>query len=182
MLDVDDILVPGGVADTLSSLVDSGAIGAVGITGLGHPDAMLGVVESKRFAVLLAYCNLLNPSATKPAHAAWRAQDYLELANRADAVGMGVIGFRTLAGGALAPAEGGSPTAGLPEQRRSAELEADRIKGRGFECLVDEPSQLPRLAVRFALSQPALHSVIVGIADLAQMAEALAAVEDGSPR
>jgi len=179
VLDVDDVLVPGGIADTLSSLVDSGAIGAAGITGLGHPDALLEVVESNRFALLLAYCNLLNPSATKPAHAAWRAQDYLELATRADAAGMGVIGFRALAGGALAPAEDRSPTARLLPDCAARELEADRIKARGFDFLVDDPAELPRLALRFALSQPALHSVIVGIADLAQMAEAVAAVEAG---
>ena len=181
VLDVDDILVPGGVADTLDSLVDGGLVGAAGITGLGHPDAILEVVDSKRFALILAYCNLLNPSATTPAHAAWRAQDYLELANRAAAIGMGVIGFRTLAGGALAP------RAGLVAQSTSTvaecaarELEADRIKARSFEDLVDQPSQLPRLAVRFALSQPALHSVIVGIGDLAELTEALAAVDDGA--
>jgi aryl-alcohol dehydrogenase-like predicted oxidoreductase len=180
VLDVDDILVPGGVADTLKTLVDDGAIGAVGITGLGHPDAILEVIDSRQFGLLLAYCNLLNPSATNPAHAAWRAQDYLELANRADEVGMGVIGFRTLAGGALAPhPDAGTPLPGGLTECAERELAADRIKARGFEFLVEDPSQLPRLAVRFALSQPALHSVIVGISDLAQMAEALAAVVDG---
>jgi hypothetical protein len=82
-----------------------------------------------------------------PAHAAWRSQDYLEVANRAAALGVGVIGLRPLAGGAL-----GCSTAD-PSHPGEAELAADRIKGRRFDFLVDDPSLLPRLAIRFALSQ-----------------------------
>jgi aryl-alcohol dehydrogenase-like predicted oxidoreductase len=171
VLDVDDILVPGGVADALATLVDSGTVGAIGITGLGHSDAILEVVESKRFGLVLAYCNLLNPSATTPAHAAWRAQDYLELANRAATLGMGVIGLRPLAGGALASP--GQTHPGEPE------LDADRVKARRFEFLVDDPAQISGLAVRFVLSQPALRAVLVGVSNRTQLNDVLAATAEG---
>lgn len=172
VLDVDDVLVPGGVADVLSGLVDSGVAYAVGITGLGHTDAIFEIVESKRFHVLLAYCNLLNPSATMAAHAAWRAQDYLEVANRAAALGMGVIGLRPLAGGALT--NGASCS-----DHNEPELAADRVKARRFDFLVEDPSLLPRLAIRFALSQKSVDSVLVGARDLTDAADVLAAAEEG---
>jgi 1-deoxyxylulose-5-phosphate synthase len=63
----------------------------------------------------------------------------------------------------------------LPEGLRSLAEASDRMR----EALGDTWESLPRTALRFCLSVPGVHSVLVGLRSLAELADAIAAQDAG---
>jgi aryl-alcohol dehydrogenase-like predicted oxidoreductase len=99
------------------------------------------------------------------------------------AAGVGVVGIRVLAGGALSGAAERHPIAGpAPEPIGSAmSYEADLDRARRLMPLVKEgfAASLAEAATRFALSHPAMGTILVGMATPQQFEDALAAVQKG---
>ena len=97
--------------------------------------------------------------------------------------GVGVVGIRVLAGGALSGSAERHPIAGLaPEPIGSAlSYEADVDRARRLMPLIQEgfAASLTEAATRFAISHPAMGTILVGMATPQQFEEALAAVEKG---
>jgi len=126
---LNHVLGPGGVADALDNLRSEGLIRFMGFTGLGDTQALLQVIESRRFDLCQAYINLLNPSAAEDVPANFTGQNFGGLIRKASQNGIGVAAIRVLAGGALggevsrtgyaAPTVGGALATG-------GEYEADR--------------------------------------------------------
>lgn len=179
VLSVDDVLASGGVADIMNRLKDKGTIGATGFTALGHTDSVLRVLDSRVFDCAQVYYNLLNPSAGAPTVAAWRAQDYEQIIPRAASLGVGVVGIRSLAAGALSETSALHRFAKSYSSLARSEVDADRVKAQAFRALVPEGIGMAQFALRFALSEARIDTVLVGISERAHLDEALAAYEAG---
>ena len=125
----------------------------------------------------------LNPSAATELPANYPAQDYGRVFDHTKAAGVGVVGIRVLAGGALSGSSERHPIAGpAPEPIGSAmSYAADIDRARRLMPLVKEgfASSLAEAATRFALSHPAMGTILVGMATPEQFEEALAAVLKG---
>ncbi len=99
------------------------------------------------------------------------------------AAGTGVIGIRVLAGGALSGSAERHPIASpAPAPIGSAmSYDADVARARRLMPLVDEgfAASLAEAATRFAISHPALGTILVGMATPREFEDALAAVLKG---
>ena len=127
--------------------------------------------------------NMLNPSAGEELPKNYPAQDYGRLFDPTKAAGVGVVGIRVLAGGALSGSAERHPIASpAPEPIGSAmSYDADIERARRLMPLVKEgfAGSLTEAATRFALSHPAMGTILVGMATPQQFEDALAAVEKG---
>ena len=180
VLSVDDVLSPGGVADIISGLKRKGLVGVSGFTALGHTDAVVRVLASGAFDCAQVYYNLLNPSAAVGTVAAWRAQDYEEIIPRAADLGVGVVGIRALAAGALSDGNELHRFAKNYSSLALAEVNADRCKAKAFRGLIPEGIGMAQFALRFALSQPLIDTILVGISERSHLEEALTAQRAGA--
>jgi aryl-alcohol dehydrogenase-like predicted oxidoreductase len=152
-----------------------------GFTALGDTPAIQSVVES--FDSAQVSYNLLNPSAGAEVPSGYPAQDYGNLLSRANASGVGTIGIRVLAGGALSGIETRHPL-GMPsvDPIGSASTYAGdvaravrfgEVVKRGFAQSVVEVS------IRFVLSNPNLTTTLVGLSTLEQLEHAGQSAEKG---
>lgn len=180
-LSVEAIL--GEVAPTLQKLRDEGKIRHFGITALGETPALHRVVASGAFDTAQICFNALNPTADAVVPAGYPAQDYGQLMRAAHDGGMGTIGIRVLAGGALSGSAERHPLnmQSVEPIGSGTDFETDVARARRFQPLLDAgaATSLPELALRFAISCPALSTTLVGLANLAQLEAAFSAVEKG---
>ena len=174
---IDHVLGERGVADTLDRLRASGITRFIGITGLGEPGAVQEVIESGRVDSAQIYCNLLNPSAARTMPDAWSGHDFGQVIEACKAKDVAVMNIRVLASGVLATDERHGreiqivPDADLP-------LEAMRAKAV-FDKLGKRFGTRAQTALRFSLANPDLSCIVVGMAELDHLEQALAASEMG---
>ena len=175
--------IMGEVVPTFEKLRGQGKIRFPGLTAIGDTPALHEVIGSGAFASAQVVYNMLNPSAGEALHAAYPAQDYRRLFDATTAAGTGTIAIRVLAGGALSgSAERHRIASPPPEPIGSAETyEADIAIARRFLPVVQEghAASLTEAATRFAISNHAVGTILVGIATPQQFEDALAAVEKG---
>jgi aryl-alcohol dehydrogenase-like predicted oxidoreductase len=160
-----------------------GKIRFLGITALGDTAALRQVIDANAFDSAQIVYNMLNPSAGEELPANYPAQDYGRLFDHTEAAGAGVVGIRVLAGGALSGSAERHPIAGpAPEPIGSAmNYDADIDRARRLLPLVKDgfAATLTEAATRFALSHPAIGTLLVGMATPQQFEDALAAVQKG---
>ena len=166
-----------------SACAQQGKIRFLGITALGDTAALHQVIDARVFDSAQVVYNMLNPSAAGALPASYPAQDYGRLFDHTKAAGVGVVGIRVLAGGALSGSAERHPIAGpAPEPIGSAmSYDADIDRARRLMPLVEEgfAASLTEAATRFALSHPAMGTILVGMATPQQFEDALAAAEKG---
>jgi aryl-alcohol dehydrogenase-like predicted oxidoreductase len=171
------------VAPAFERLRQQGKIRFLGITALGDTAALHQVIDARVFDSAQVVYNMLNPSAADALPAHYPAQDYGRLFDATKAAGVGVVGIRVLAGGALSGSAERHPIAGpAPEPIGSAmSYNADIDRARRLMPLIEEgfAASLTEAATRFALSHPAMGTILVGMATPQQFEDALAAVEKG---
>jgi L-galactose dehydrogenase/L-glyceraldehyde 3-phosphate reductase len=102
---------------------------------------------------------------------------------RAHKAGMGTIGIRVLAGGALSGNAWRHPLA-MPVVDpigSGADYQADVRRAQRLEPLIREghAASLAELAMRFAIANPALSTTLIGLANLEQLEAAASAVLKG---
>lgn len=160
-----------------------GKLRFLGLTAIGDTAALHQVIEARVFDSAQVVYNMLNPSAAGPLPASYPAQDYGRMFTHTKAGGVGVVGIRVLAGGALSGTPERHPIASpAPPPIGSAEsYDADLARARRLIPLVKEgfAGNLAEAATRFAISHPAMGTILVGIASPEQFAQALAAVRKG---
>jgi aryl-alcohol dehydrogenase-like predicted oxidoreductase len=160
-----------------------GKIRFLGITALGDTTALHQVIDAGAFDSAQVVINMLNPSAAEELPANYPAQDYGRLFDSTSAAGVGVVGIRVLAGGALSGSAERHPIAGpAPEPIGSAmSYDADVARARRLLALVKDgfAATLSEAATRFALSHSAMGTLLVGMATPQQFEDALAAVQKG---
>jgi D-threo-aldose 1-dehydrogenase len=168
----------GEVADTFDQLKDEGLIQASGVSAVGDTAACLEVIESGRFDAAQIYYNAINPTAAwTRTTAEWRGQDFCGLIVACWRLNMGVLAIRVMAGGPLA-----SPR--RPD--KLAMMTSDTDLDNELRCAAAVRAALgtsygtpAQAALRFTLGNRDLSSRVIGISELSQLDEALAAVERG---
>ena len=155
----------------------------LGITAVGDTAALHEVIDARVFDSAQVSYNLLNPSAAAVLPANYPAQDYGRLFDHTKAAGVGVVGIRVLAGGALSGSGERHPIASAPPTPigSAVSYDADLARARRLRPLVEEgfAGSLSEAAIRFAISHPAMGTILVGMASLQQFEQALAAVLQG---
>ena len=171
------------VVPAFERLRQQGKIRFLGITAVGDTVALQQVIDAGVFDSAQIVYNMLNPSAAYDLPPNYPAQDYGRLFDHTKAAGVGVVGIRVLAGGALSGSAERHPIAGpAPEPIGSAmRYDADIDRARRLIALVNEgfAASLTEAATRFAISHPAMGTILVGMATPQQFEDALAAVEKG---
>src|SRR6201996_8888992 len=171
------------VVPAFERLRAQGKIRFLGITAVGDTASIAQVLDSRAFDSAQIVYNMLNPSAAEALPLNYPAQDYGRLFDHTQAAGVGVVGIRVLAGGALSGSTERHPIAGpAPEPIGSAmSYDADIERARRLSALVKEgfAASLTEAATRFAISHPAMGTILVGMATPQQFEDALAAVEKG---
>ena len=175
--------VLGEVVPAFERLRAQGKIRFLGLTAVGETAALHQVIDARVFNSAQVVYNMLNPSAAITLPANYPAQDYGRLFDHTAATGVGVIGIRVLAGGALSGSAERHPIASPPPEPIGSAMsyDADLVRARRLMPLVQEgfAAGLAEAATRFALSQPAIGTILVGMATPQQFEDALAAVQKG---
>jgi aryl-alcohol dehydrogenase-like predicted oxidoreductase len=155
----------------------------LGLTAVGETAALHQVIDARVFDSAQVVYNMLNPSAAVGLPANYPAQDYGRLFDHTKAAGVGVVGIRVLAGGALSGLPERHPIASAPPEPIGSAMsyDADIARARRLMPLVAEgfAATLSEAATRFALSHPAMGTILVGMATPEQFEGALAAVQKG---
>jgi aryl-alcohol dehydrogenase-like predicted oxidoreductase len=171
------------VVPAFERLRQQGKIRFLGISAVGDTEALHQAIDAGVFDSAQIVYNMLNPSAAEELPQNYPAQDYRRMFDRTKAAGVGVVGIRVLAGGALSGSAERHPIAGpAPEPIGSAmSYDADIDRARRLIPLVKEgfAASLTEAATRFALSHPAMGTILVGMATPQQFEDALAAAEKG---
>jgi aryl-alcohol dehydrogenase-like predicted oxidoreductase len=171
------------VVPAFERLRQQGKIRFLGISAVGETAALHQVIDARAFDSAQIVYNMLNPSAGEKLPENYPAQDYGRLFDSTKGAGVGVVGIRVLAGGALSGSAERHPIASpAPEPIGSAmSYDADLDRARRLTPLVKEgfASSLTEAATRFALSHPTMGTILVGMATPQQFEDALAAVEKG---
>jgi aryl-alcohol dehydrogenase-like predicted oxidoreductase len=175
--------VLGEVAPAFERLRQQGKTRFLGLTAVGETAALHQVIDARVFDSAQVVYNMLNPSAAAAVPANYPAQDYGRLFDRIKAAGVGVVGIRVLAGGALSGSPERHPIASPPPEPIGSAMsyDADVARARRLMPLVAEgfAASLTEAATRFALSHPAMGTILVGMATPQQFEDALAAVRKG---
>jgi L-galactose dehydrogenase/L-glyceraldehyde 3-phosphate reductase len=155
----------------------------LGLTAVGDTAALHQAIDSGAFDSAQVVYNMLNSSAAAAVPANYPAQDYGRLFDHTVKAGVGVVGIRVLAGGALSGSAERHPIASPPPEPigSAMDYDADIDRARRLMPLVKEgfASNLTEAATRFAISHEAIGTILVGIATPQEFDGALAAVEKG---
>ncbi|MCB4822526.1 aldo/keto reductase [Roseicella aerolata] len=180
-LTVEQVL--GEAVPALQRLQRQGKCRFLGITALGEVPALRAVLESGVFDTAQIPFNALNPSWLAPGHPGLPAQDFTGLGALAAARGMGLIGIRILAAGALSGEAGRHPVAmqAVAPIASGPSYEADLAAARRLLPLVEAgmAGSLAELAIRHAAFAPGMGCALIGTASVEQLEAAIAAVEKG---
>jgi D-threo-aldose 1-dehydrogenase len=177
LIGVDQVLGEDGVADALERMRELGLTRHIGITAIGDTAACRRVIASDRFDSAQVYYNILNPSAGQDMPPAWQGRDFRGLITACKEHGVAVMNIRVLAAGVLAT-----------EQRHGREVQMmseaaipiEEIRARAVWRVLDERyGTRAQTAIRFALANPDISGVVVGLAELSHLEEALLAAEMG---
>ena len=175
--------VLGEVVPAFERLRQQGKVRFLGITAVGDTAALHRVIDARAFDSAQVVYNMLNPSAAEALPKNYPAQDYGRLFDHTQAAGVGVVGIRVLAGGALSGSAERHPIASPPPEPIGSAMsyDGDIERARRLAALVKEgfAASLTEAATRFSLSHPAMGTILVGIATPGQFDDALAAVEKG---
>jgi predicted aldo/keto reductase-like oxidoreductase len=141
--------------ETLRRLRRDGRVGVIGCCAFGgEHEAVAAIIDSGEFSSVLINYSLLNATA-------WNcppppnAIDYRGIGARAAERGMAVVALRVLEGGLLS------------RPRRSEVAPSDML-----QALAKGKKDLASLAVRFALSNKELATVLIGLSDEHQVRRA----------
>jgi|SRR5579859_5381326 aryl-alcohol dehydrogenase-like predicted oxidoreductase len=160
------------VRPVLERFKAEGLIGGWGLTGIGHPDAIIKLL-GERLAPAAVQCiaNLLDsPGSLKFYEGPAKPRAVIAAAK---ANGVGVMGIRVVQAGALTAAIDRE----LPPDHEEVR---DYARAAGFRRLCAELGQNPAVvAHRYALAMPGVDTVVLGVKNRQELAECVAAAEAG---
>jgi aryl-alcohol dehydrogenase-like predicted oxidoreductase len=171
------------VVPAFERLRDQGKTRFYGITAVGDTAALHQVADAGALDTAQVPYNLLNPSAGTAVASGYPAHDFGNLLGHTRAAAMGVIAIRVLAAGALSGVETRHPL-GSPSVEPIGSGSAYRIdveRARRLEPVLREGGvdSLIELAVRFAISNDAVSTALVGYSTLDHLEYAAASVNKG---
>jgi aryl-alcohol dehydrogenase-like predicted oxidoreductase len=175
--DLDEVVL------AFEKLQQQGKIRFWGMNALGDSDVLHAAVARGRFQSIQILYNLLNPSAGLPVPGTFPYQDYRQLIQSAAQQRMGVIAFRTLAGGALSGTVTRHPVASpqIDFIASNPDYSADVAAAQRYRFLIDDGvvSNLTEAALRFVISEAGVSTALIGISDQEQLEQAIGYVERG---
>ena len=171
------------VIPAFERLRDSGKVRFLGFTAKGEANDINRLIHTGVFSSAQVFYNLLVPSAGEQTPTGYPADDFKMLLNTTRANGVGAIGVRVLAGGALTGTENRHPL-GMPVVTpigSDTDYATDVRRGLAFTPLVEAgyAASLTELAIRYVISNPALPTTEIGIATIEELQYATAAVNKG---
>ena len=171
------------VIPALQALQKAGKTRHIGITGIGDAAALRQVVQSGAIASAQVPYNLLNPSADAALPPNYPGHDFGQLMRHAHQAGVGIIGIRVLAAGALSASMDRHPLgmATVDPIASGATYAEDVARARRLLPLVTEGhvSSLIEAAIRFAFSTDAMSTILTGMSSYEQFETAAQAVLKG---
>jgi aryl-alcohol dehydrogenase-like predicted oxidoreductase len=171
------------VAPAFERLRNEGKLRFPGITAVGDTQALHQVIDSRAFVSAQVSYNMLNPSAGEALPTGYPAQDYGRMFDHTQAAGVGVVGIRVLAGGALSGVAERHPIASPPPDPIGSanSYNADMQRAQRLMPLVQQghAGSLAEAAVRFAITHRGMGTILVGMATPAEFEQALSAVNKG---
>ncbi|MBI1396236.1 MAG: hypothetical protein GC151_09685 [Betaproteobacteria bacterium] len=178
---VDPRTVRDEVIPAFERLRTQGKARHFGFTALGETSAILEVLDA--FETAQVSYNLLNPSAAAAVAPEYPAQDYDRLIARAHAQGVGTIGIRVLAGGALSGVEARHPLGmqNVDPIGSATSYARDVDRGRRFSVLVERgyAESVIEAAVRYVISNPELTTTLVGLSTVEHLEYAARSARKG---
>lgn len=159
------------VRPAFEKLVKDGLIGAWGLTGIGHPDAIIEVLgHDQKPAAVQCIANMLDsPGSLKFFDGPAKPRDVMAAAR---ANGVGIMGIRAVQAGALTAAIDRA----LPPDH--AEV-LDFARAAPFRAICAELGENPAIiAHRYALGLP-IDTLVLGVKNRQELAECVAAAEAG---
>ena len=171
------------VVPAFEALRAAGKTRFLGITAVGDTAALHKVLDSQKFQSAQVSYNMLNPSPAQALPAGYPAQDYGRLFDHTVAAGVGVVGIRVLAGGALSGSAERHPIASPPPAPIGSAFDygTDLQRAQRLMPLVTEgfAGSLAEAATRYAISHKAMGTILVGMATVDEFDAGLAAVLKG---
>ncbi|MEA2778402.1 MAG: hypothetical protein QOF90_3808 [Acetobacteraceae bacterium] len=171
------------VVPAFETLRRAGKTRFLGITAVGDTAALHQVIDAELIDSAQVSYNMLNASAAKPLPLNYPAQDYGRLFDHTQKAGVGVVGIRVLAAGSLSGVAERHPTASPPPEPIGSahSYQMDLERARRLMPLVTEgfASSLAEAATRFAITHPAMGTILVGMATIEEFQASLAAVLKG---
>lgn len=173
----------GELIPAMRRLREQGKARFAGITALGETPVLKRVVASGEFQAAQIPFNLLNPTALTSMPPGLPGHDFGGLMQDCARAGVGVIGIRIIAGGALSGEVERHPTAmpAVAPIASAGSYEADVAAARRLQPLVAEgvAGSIAELALRYALSPDEMGTALIGTASQDQLEQAIAAAEKG---
>jgi L-galactose dehydrogenase/L-glyceraldehyde 3-phosphate reductase len=172
-----DILKTNGVLDILNRLKEEGFFRWIGMTALGDADACIEVIRSSGFDSAQVYYNLLNPSAGMALPESWTGHPFDGLFKACSDADTAVMNIRVFAAGVI-------PT----DVRHGREIvitndssipEEERRVNRVFKAIGNAYGTRAQTALRFSLAHETIACVVVGLAEIEHLQEALEAESQG---
>jgi aryl-alcohol dehydrogenase-like predicted oxidoreductase len=165
--------VLGGALEGLERMRAQKLTRFIGLTALGETPSIVRAIDSGRFDAAQVYYNLLNPSAARAMPAAWTGHDFAGVCAACQRHDVAMMNIRTFASGVLATDARHGREIALTDDS-ALEVETQRAHaalaalGRGYGTGA-------QAALRFSLANPEFACVVIGLAELAHLEEALAA-------
>lgn len=177
MIGLSDLLKPHGVLDALEQMKQSGLTDHVGITALGDTPSIIRVLKSNRVAAAQVYFNILNPSAAMTPPPAWPCHNFIGIVDTCAEHGVAPMDIRVFSAGiAATTARHGRERPLTPGDTVASETDKANVL---FDIIGSRYGTRAQTAVRFALAQQRLACVVVGLAELSHLEEAVAALGMG---
>ena len=173
----------GEAVPAFERLREQGKTRFCGITAVGDTPALHRVVDARVFDTAQVSYNLLNPSAGATVSPGYPAHDFGNLLAHTKSAEMGVINIRVLAAGALSGTEDRHPlgSATVEPIGSGGSYRTDVERARRIEPLIREghAESLVDAALRFAIANDAVSTVLVGYSTLDQLEYAARSINKG---
>jgi aryl-alcohol dehydrogenase-like predicted oxidoreductase len=180
---VDRARVVDEIVPALQKLRGQGKLRFYGITALGDTEALHETLDSGALDTAQVCFNLLNPSAGYPVPRGFPAQDFKQMLRVAARREVGVIAIRVLAAGALSGTEARHPIAvpSVDPIASGPDYGTDVRRTQALRALVNEghADSLVEASLRFALTDDAVSTVLLGYSSLEHLEYAATSVEKG---
>ena len=171
------------IVGVFNRAVESGKIRFWGINGLGDTETIQSAVDRFGPSGMHTCYNMLNPSSSHEMSTGFPYQDYGQLMQKTAEKGIGSVGIRILAGGALTGDSVRHPLAAqdVAPIATGQTLSEDLARTSQFSFLVEDgyTENLAEAAIRFAISAENLSTALVGLSSFDQLEQAVAAINKG---